>query len=564
MNNSYIIGLNIGNHDSAAALLKNGEITSYAEQERFSRHKIAEGEAPIDALQYCLRQENISLSDVEAIAVGMDWAYRNKTYQLTAEQLKIWNQIDNEDRYLPKDIFGNFRPPIYRIRHHLAHAASAYRLSGFDNSAVLVVDNRGENESASLGIAKDGEISFFKKIDIGSSLGIFYNGACRYTGLYGKYREVGKFMGLASYGIPNMKMPVVPDSNGRLFKNLPDISNSTIYDTIILRKKQLEDYFKENCFPYEAGNVEEVMSYANFAASAQKALEDVLLDFIKELKEKTNLNNLVVAGGIALNCSANGILERSGLFRHIYIPPFASDAGTSIGAALELNYKLHGKAKTDKPMYLSGLGSSYSEEQALKELECYNTVLLWKVFDEDKVVGIIAKELSAGKIIAWMQGGFEAGPRALGNRSLLADSRTRKNLIRLNHIKEREMWRPIAPSVLEEHYGEYFSGYPDNKYFMNIAAFVKKDKQKLIPAVVHIDETARPQVVVKENEKFYKLLNAFMKETGIPVICNTSFNLKGIPLVNTPQNAIECFLKRDIDILVIGNIIIKKTRSTNQ
>jgi len=564
MKNNYIIGLNIGNHDSAAALLKNGEIMSYAEQERFSRNKIAEGEYPIDALCYCLKKENISLSDVEAIALGMDWAYRDKNYQLTEEQLKTWRIIDVEDGYLPKDIFGNFRPPIYRIRHHLAHAASTYRLSGFGNSAVLVVDNRGESGSASLGIAKDGEISFFKEIDIYNSLGIFYNRACRYTGLYGKHREVGKFMGLAAYGIPNMPMPVVPDRDGKLFKNLPDISNSTIYDSITLRTKQLQDYFKENCFPYEAGNVEEIMSYANFAASAQKALEDVLLDFIKELKEKTELNNLVIAGGIALNCSANGKLERSGLFRHIYIPPFASDAGTSVGAALELNYRLHGKVKTDKPMYLAGLGASYSDEQTLKELESYNETLSWNVSDEDNLESIIAKELSYGKIVGWMQGGFEAGPRALGNRSILADPRTRQSLIRLNHIKEREMWRPIAPSILEEYYEEYFTGYPDNKYFMNIAAIVKKDKQKLVPAVVHIDETARPQLVTKENEKYYKLLNAFMRETGIPIVCNTSLNIKGKPLVNTPENAIECFLKRDIDILVIGNVIIRKNESKNQ
>lgn len=555
---NYIIGLNIGNHDSSAALIKDGKLLSYIEQERFSRNKMAIGEAPIDALKYCLALEGIGLPNVEAIAIGMDWPYRNRIYNEPDFEKKKYLSINNIDRYLPKCIFGDYRPPVYYIRHHIAHAASAYRLSGFDKCAVLVIDNRGEDASCSLGIAENGDINFFKTIGIGNSLGLFYNRACEFTGLYGKYREVGKFMGLASYGIPNIEMPLEPARDGELFRKLQDIGNATIYETIKLRKKQLVEYFNEKCFPFEAGNVDEIMSYANFAASVQKALEDVILDFIYELKEKTALDNLVVAGGVALNCSANAKIEQSGLFRHIYIPPFVSDAGTSIGAALELSKSLHNHRCYVAPLHIASLGASYSDTDVLKVLEKSSCGLAWEIVDDDRLYDSVSAQIELGKIIAWMQGKFEAGPRALGNRSILADPRTRKSLIRLNRIKEREMWRPIAPSVLEEDYINYFTGYADNKYFMNVAAYVKEDVQKLIPAVVHVDKTARPQVVTRENLSFYRLIESFKKQTGIGVLCNTSFNLRGKPLVNKPEDAIECFIHTEIDLLVIGNIIIRK------
>ena len=304
------------------------------------------------------------------------------------------------------------------------------------------------------------------------------------------------------------------------------------------------------------------MGYANFAASVQKTLEDVILDFVKELKEKTVLNNLVMAGGVALNCSANGKIERSEIFENIFIPPFSSDAGTSVGAALEVNFMLHGKIQTTYVLNNASLGVSYSNLEVLKVLLKYKNLLDFRQLEYNELYPIIAKYLSNGKIIGWMQGKFEAGPRALGNRSILADRRTRKSLIQLNKIKQREMWRPIAPSILSNKYSEYFSGSSNNKYFMNIAAYVNKDKQHLIPAVVHVDETARPQTVSKEeNTMFFKLIEAFYKETGIPLVCNTSFNQKNIPLVNTPENALECFLSCDIDILVINNFIIEKRKN---
>ena len=555
---NYILGLNIGNHDSAAAIIKNGEVIKYIEQERISRNKMALGEPPIEAALACLNSEGISIDNISAISIGMDWGYRNKIYEMTKEEQEKYKNFENVDWFLPSEIFGEKLPHIYIIKHHLAHAASAYRVSGFKECAILVVDNRGEDVSTSLGFAKNGEITFFKKVNIQNSLGMFYNRAAEYTGLYGKHREVGKFMGLASYGNPTMKMPLAPSRNKLLFDSLPNIEDESIFNSISLRAQHFKEYFEANCFPYEAGNVEEIMSYANFAASVQKSLEDVLIDFVKELKEITNMDNLVLAGGVALNCSANGKIEKSGIFKNIFIPPFPSDAGTSIGSALEVYHQLYGKESIENKLNIAGLGISYSQQDIQLALEKYNEKIRYVILDDSEIYHSVAKEISEGKIIGWMQDGFEAGPRAFGYRRILADPRTRSSLIKLNLIKEREMWRPIAPSVLKEQYSNFFEGSADSKYFMNVATIVKEDRRRDIPAVVHVDDTARPQVVTEEHQKYYGLISAFNDLTGIPVLCNTSFNSRGMPLVNTPQDAIECFLDREIDLLVIGNFVIKK------
>ena len=226
----------------------------------------------------------------------------------------------------------------------------------------------------------------------------------------------------------------------------------------------------------------------------------------------------------------------------------------------EIYHKLFGKAQTESKLVMAGLGTSYSQETVISELKPYvdSNSISYSVKEERELYDFVAKAIAEGNIIGWMQDGFEAGPRALGYRSLLADPRTRRSLIRLNKVKQREMWRPIAPSVLSEKYSEYFEGKADSRYFMNVAAIVLENKRKEIPAVVHVDTTARPQAVTCKQQKYYNLLSAFYRLTGVPVLCNTSFNRKGEPLVNTPKDAIECFLNCEIDMLVIGNIVIRR------
>ncbi len=558
----YILGLNIGHHDTTAALIRDGELVMFVEQERISRHKMALGESPADAIQECLNREGISIANVIAVSVGMDWKYRNQIYEMDEAEKAKYTMYEDPDWFLPREIFGSSRPPVYPIRHHLSHAASACRLSGFLECAVLVTDNRGEDASVSLGVYRNGDISFFRQISIQNSPGIFYNRAAKYAGLYGKHREVGKFMGLSSYGRPLMKMPISPSRDGRLFPELENIDHESIFASIGLRTEQLAAYFEKNCFPYQSGNTEEVMSYANFAASAQHALESVILDFATELREVTGLDSLAMAGGVALNCAANGKLADAGLFRHIFVPPFASDAGTAAGSAMELYYRLFGKSNSDSPLKLAGLGCSYTDEEILQAIGKHKNRVSFARHDPDALCRIVASALSEGRIVGWTQGGFEAGPRALGYRSILADPRSRRNLIRLNQIKEREMWRPIAPSVLEEDYSSYFEGDPEFRRFMNVAALVKEDKRCVIPAVVHVDNTARPQIVSPDQSLYYGLIRTFRDITGVPVLCNTSFNRRGEPLVNTPEDALDCFLSRGIDLLVIGNFVIQRNGAT--
>ncbi|MFN6536057.1 MAG: carbamoyltransferase [Nostoc sp. EkiNYC01] len=555
-NDKYILGVGIGGHDTAAALLKNGALVAMGEQERFSRNKRAPQEPPVDAIGYCLDRAGITLDEVEAIAFGTDYQIKNKWKGVTEEELKRFPAHDDPHRLFPKAVFNYEKlPPIKAIRHHLSHAASTFRVSGFERAAILIVDNQGEDNSTTLAMGKDGEIHILENFGVPVSLGLYYRTAAQFTGVVGKLKEVGKFMGLAAYGRPIQKVPLAFQNNAPVFEGLSDVPPMRNADMPPFRAKQMLNYFSEHCFPYTSGLKAEPMAYANFAASVQKSLEDTLLGMCTRLKELTECEYLCLAGGVALNCSANGIIANSGLFKDIFVQPAAHDSGVALGAALELDWMLHGR-QPEFRMEHAYWGPDWSQEDINAALDRHG--LQYQVLDEDTLATEVAALLEAHKLVGWFQGRAEIGPRALGARSLLGNPTSRETLVRLNTIKSREMWRPLAPSVLEERFHEYFNSSHASP-FMIVAASVKEEKRRSVPAIVHIDGTARPQAVSRQtNPRYWKLIHAFEQRTGIPIVVNTSFNVEAEPIVNTPDNAIRDFLATDLEALAIGNALVVK------
>ncbi len=553
----WVLGLNSGGHDSAAALLCNGELIAMAEQERFSRNKRAPMEVPFDAIRYCLDYAGITVEDLVAIGFGLDMKARNEWLGLTEQERVIEQKLDDPSCLFPKEVFQyNRLPPIISVRHHMAHAASAFWPSGFDEAAILIADNRGENTSTTLAYGRGADITFLEEYGISVSLGLYYRIATQYPGLYKRFGEVGKLMGLAAYGRPNQRVPLLFSHEGPVFDGLAPLPPLRGKDIPTYRTHQLLDYFSEHCYPFAIGTGEDVMAYANFAASVQQSLEATLLGLVKRLKDTTSSNKLVIAGGVGLNCSANGKIAASGLFDQLFVQPAAHDAGVSLGAALEVTRQLCPNWQPSWVMEHTYWGPAYDQKRINKALDQHQ--LNYALYDAKELPIRVAEHLAARKIVGWFQGRMEIGPRALGARSLLGNPGTRETLIRLNQIKGREIWRPLAPSVLVENFSDYFTGEHASP-FMIVATQVHPHVQRLIPAVVHVDGSVRPQAVNRSsNERYWKMIRAFADQTGLPLVVNTSFNLEGEPIVNTPEEAIRDFLERDIDVLALGDALVTK------
>ena len=556
---TWILGLNIAGHDSSAALLRNGQLVAMGEQERFSRNKRAYHEPPIDAIQFCLDTAGISLDDLNAVALGTDYRIKNQWKGSTEEELAQYPAHDDPDRLFPAPIFRYKKlPPIVAINHHLAHAASTFRASGFDRAAILVVDNQGEDRSTTLAFGDGNAIHILENHGVPESLGLYYRTAAQFTGVVGKFKEVGKFMGLASYGRPTQKVPLTFRDEAPQLDGLPELPPLRGADLPAYRSKQLLEYFSEHCFPYTPGLRAEIMAYADFAASVQASLEEVLMGLCHRVKALTSCDALALAGGVSLNCTANGIIANSGLFKRIFVQPVAHDAGVGLGAALELHHQIQGPAAMPPfVMRHAYWGPSYTQSEINAALDRYG--LSYDVMDEDSFVSRVAEGLQAHKIVGWFQGRAEIGPRALGARSLLGNPVSRETLVRLNTLKSREMWRPLAPSVLEERFEDYFTGCHASP-FMIVATEVRPEKRRAVPAVVHVDGSARPQSVSRStNLRYWKMIRVFEQLTDIPLVVNTSFNIAQEPIVNTPEQAIYDFLHTDIDALAIGNAWVVKS-----
>ncbi len=545
----WFAGLNHGHHDAACALARDGEIIVAVEQERVSRNKRAPQESPALALKRCLDFAGIELSDISAVGLGSDHDQLAEWLGMSRGQRTSDLFYDDPDHLFPADVFGHSnRPAVQSLRHHLAHGASAFWPSGFEQAAILVVDAMGEDSAGIIAFGDGKKIDSVHEFPIGSSLGFYYEAAALYTGL-SEY-DPGKLMGLAGYGEPTWDAPLHIANGVPSWVGVPENSaRGRAY--IEQRRDDILEHFRAGAFPHASGVIEDIMAYADFAASVQESLERAMLGLAAEAKRLTGARNLVLAGGVALNCTANGRIADSGLFEQVYIQPAAHDAGTAVGAALLVaNQEI---SEVPSPVSTPYLGTGQTPEEI--EIELQAAGVSYERLAEPMVSQRVADLLASGAIVAWHQGRAEFGPRALGARSLLADPRDRRSLVRLNQIKGREMWRPIAPSVLEERFDDWFAGSPNPH--MLAAALVRPGKRPDVPAIVHVDGTARPQAVRRTvNRLYWDLISAFELRTGLPLVANTSLNLQDEPMSDTVADTLGMLRRAPIDAASAGPFLV--------
>lgn len=548
-----ILGLNSGFHDPSAALIRDGALLALAEQERFSRRKRAPLESPADAVEACLRTAGVDPDEIDAIAWGWD-VDRFDPPLPPAPHLELAYALPAPLRHRPR--------PVVRVAHHAAHAASAFWSSGYEAAAFLVADGQGEREATSVGLADESGVKILASYPVNASLGHFYRGAAQYAGLEKPgSRGEGKLMGLAAYGVPGAPMPLIT-AEGELAL-APEVRVPHTADTRTEMRDALRQWWTERAFPFLSGNTDEPMSYIHFAASAQAVLEEALVNLARQAQRLTGQSRLVVAGGVAQNCSANAAVVAAGDFDEYYFLPVPHDAGVSLGAALHL---AHAESLRDRgtfrptPVQHAYWGPAADPAQIDAALR--GTGLRVERLPEPELLARTAREIAAGRIVCWFTGRAEIGARALGARSMLADPRGRQTVARLNQVKGREVWRPLAPSVLAERFDEYFQAGVASP-FMNVRATVRPEVRQRIAAVVHIDGSARPQAVSAEHApRYWALIREFERLTGVPVLLNTSFNLAGEPIVNTPADAVRTFRAGALDALVLEDRFVTRPEST--
>ncbi len=557
-----VLGISAYYHDAAASLLQKGEVIAAVEEERFSRIK-NDAAFPLQAVNYCVQAGGISFYDIDYIV------FYEKPF------LKFWRVLVDhinsypfslrrflqlmpywlEDRLsfpLVLEREFDYKKDVFFIHHHLSHAASAFLPSGFEEAAILTSDAVGEWATSTFGVGRGGKIEIIKEIKYPHSLGLFYSTVTSFLG-FQALRGEGKVMGLAGWG-----RPVLGDKFAEIIKVFPDGSVKLNMEYFHFnRSKYMFNCCWRKLFGPPRRPEEKIKDiHRDIAATLQSITEEALIKQARFIYSSTKLENLCLAGGVFLNCIANHRILEETPFKQVFIQPAAGDAGGALGAALYVYnciLKKKRKYKMDSAYLGPSFSSSFIENFLLSHQQKFEKM------EEYKLLEYIAKRLSEGNIVGWFQGRTEWGPRALGNRSILADPRRRDMKDILNYkVKKREGFRPFAPAVLEERAYEYFR-LRQLSPFMLLAAKVKEDVKDRIPAVVHIDGTARVQTVnIKANKRFYLLIKEFYKITGVPVILNTSFNLRGEPIVNTPQDAYDTFVKSGMDILVLGDYVITK------
>jgi len=569
--NIIILGLNFGGHDTSACVMKNGMLIAACEEERYTKQKHTR-DFPKNAINDCLKKANISINDVAEITLSYDpnllkienfdniHSKDRKNFKISDfEKLK---ELRNQDFDLEDNVRTELKysGKITSHLHHLCHLASCYYPSGFQDALVISHDGIGEVDSSLMATASNGEISIFHHGNQWpNSLGLLYAAITDYLGW--KYNsDEGIVMGLAPYGDDTKIIKSIGKPYREIFKDIikPNGFNYEINRTWIafhdVRSKWVSDKFVKTFGPRRIPEGKVEQHHKDVACALQNRLEEIIIEQLKICKEKFGLKKLCFAGGIALNCSLNGKILESKLFDEIFVPPASGDNGTAIGACY-LSTKNLSSDFSYVRLNNYYLGSEFSNEIIENSLRKKNI----KYSKLENIEKFIAKKLNEQKIIGWFQGGAEFGPRALGNRSILTAPFPKEMKDILNsRVKFREEFRPFAPSILSEKANEYFEITQSSPHML-IAVKVKSNKISEIPAVVHIDNSARVQTVdYQNNPKFRKLLEEFFIETNCPVLLNTSFNVKGQPIVNSPNDAIDCFLSTNIDVLAIGDFVIEK------
>lgn len=567
----YILGISGFDHDAAATLMKNGEIVGAIEEERFSRVKHQTG-IPYNSIDFLLGSQGITFNDVSYIAVdfvpsstilgrGKHWLaqiLRGNPYAFNIFVLEIGNTMVRAAESSRIGMSSSKkRIPVHWVPHHIAHAYSTYYSFGLKSAAALSLDFMGENNTSYGGHFTNNSLEDLINTSFPHSLGTIFTGLTEYLG-FEKLSDEYKVMGLASYGKPEfldeIRQTIILLPSGEFRLNLDFFD----FHKTLGRTPYVSQKFVDVFGPPRNRNEKVIDRHANIASSLQQVLAETIMHMAGYLRDRTNEENLCFSGGVALNCVANQLLAKSGLFRNIFIHPAPYDSGASLGATYYVWHRiLRNEASHALDTIYLGPSFEHFDYQGLLSSSGYH---FEKLNDLDTLTRVSAKDLSKGKVIGWYQDKLEWGPRALGNRSILADPRDKEMVDRINlKIKYREPFRPFAPSVMSEYADQYFELVGDPR-FMLYTVDAKEKAQREIPAVVHIDNTSRVQVVDKEtNFKYWSLIDRFREITGVPVILNTSFNVKGEPIVCTPQEALKCFSATGLDALYLQNYRVIKS-----
>ena len=593
----YILGISAFYHDSAACLLKDEKIIAAAQEERFSRKK-HDSSFPHNAINYCLKEADIIASQIDNVVfyekpflkferlLETYLAFAPKGFTSFTKSMPLWiKEKLFQKSFLVKELTStldesiNWSERLLFSEHHLSHAASAYYPSPFDSAAVLTLDGVGEWTTTSLAIGKGRDLKVVKEIHFPHSLGLLYSAFTYYIGFKVNSGEY-KVMGLAPYGEPRYSdlireklIRVAEDGSFQLDMSYFDYSTG-----LTMTNKKFNALFGG---PPRISESKLTQREMDLAASIQKVTEDIIIKLAKNIAKDTGENNLCLAGGVVLNCVANGILLREKIFKNIWIQPAAGDAGGALGGALATWYLHHNKERSlsseRDAMKGSYLGPEFKDNDIELELKACGAV--YRKVSEDELIDEVATALANKKAIGWMQGRMEFGPRALGGRSIIADPRSPIMQKQLNlKVKYRESFRPFAPSVLYEDVNKWFEHDTESPYMLLVANVLKDKRREMtseentlfgidklnvirssVPAITHVDYSARIQTVhVDTNPLYHALISKFKEKTGCPLVVNTSFNVRGEPIICTPTDAFKCFMGTELDILAVGNYLLIK------